>query len=47
MCYYIPKNRVISDNCKNDQCPTSQKCEGSNPNYKREAKLAREAGIVT
>jgi hypothetical protein len=32
MCYYIQNNKVIimlemSDKCKNDQCPTSQKCE--------------------
>jgi hypothetical protein len=42
MCYYIQKDMMIilletNDKCKNNQCPTSQKCKSNNLNYKKEA----------
>jgi uncharacterized protein (UPF0179 family) len=45
MCSCIQKDTMIilletNDKCKNDQCPTYQKCKTSNLNYKKEAELA-------
>ncbi len=46
MCYYIKKNMIIllkmNDKCKNDQCPTSQKCENINSNYEKKIKLTHK-----